>query len=67
MPQRRSTIALVTEVLSNWDELERLCREHLFAVNWAPVRRTTPRMKGLHPDYPNPKWKPNKAYDLDQN
>jgi hypothetical protein len=25
------------------------------------------RMIGLHPDPPNPKWRPNEANDLDRN
>jgi len=64
---RKKDDAVATTVLANWDELERLCKEYPFAINWGPVRPTTPRMKGLHPDFPNPKWKPNKANDLDQN
>ena len=26
-----------------------------------------PRIIGLHPDHPNPKWKPNRANALDRN
>ena len=58
---------LAKQALAKWKEMERLCRENPYAINWGPVRPTTPRMIGLHPDYPNPKWKPNKANDLDRN
>ncbi|MCL4205958.1 MAG: DUF4838 domain-containing protein [Pirellulaceae bacterium] len=44
-------------VRENWQRMERICQEHPYAINWGPVRPTTPRMLGLHPDYPNPKWK----------
>ena len=53
--------------MANWEEMERLCKEHPYAINWGPVHPATPRMNGLHPDYPDPKWKPNQANDLDQN
>lgn len=59
--------ALAKQVLANWAEMERVCEAHPYAINWGPVRPSTPRMIGLHPDYPNPKWKPGKAQDLDQN
>jgi hypothetical protein len=36
--------------LANWEEMERLCTESPYAINWGPVRPTTPRMIGLHPD-----------------
>lgn len=55
------------QVLSNWETMERLCQENPYAINWGPVRPTTPRMIGLHPDYPNPKWNPQQVKDLDQN
>ena len=64
---------IARRVRQNWDEMQRICEEHPWSINWGPVRPTTPRMLGLHPDHPNPKWKrtPNppakKADDLDQN
>lgn len=64
---RKKDGRIATKVLTNWEERERLCQEYPFAINWGPVRPTTPRMIGLHPDHPNPKWKPNKANDLDRN
>jgi hypothetical protein len=64
---RKKDDSVATRVLANWEERERLCQEYPFAINWGPVRPTTPRMIGLHPDHPNPKWKPNKANDLDRN
>lgn len=59
--------ALAKRVQNNWEAIERLCAEHPYSINWGPVRPTTPRMLGLHPDYPNPKFKPNRVGDLDQN
>jgi hypothetical protein len=59
-------------VRDNWEQMQRICEEHPYAINWGPVRPTTPRMLGLHPDYPNPKWKTGqktrtkKPDDLDQ-
>jgi hypothetical protein len=60
-------------VRKNWEQMESICQTHPFAINWGPVRPTTPRMAGLHPEHPNPKRnnpKPNRkppANDLDQN
>jgi len=64
---RTRDTAIAGQVLSNWKSMEQLCRDHPYAINWGPVRSTTPRMLGLHPDHPNPKWKPNATNDLDQN
>ncbi len=64
---RKQDDRIAKQVLANWKEMERLCQANPFAINWGSVRATTPRMKGLHPDYPDPKWKPNQANDLDQN
>ncbi|MCA9122732.1 MAG: DUF4838 domain-containing protein [Planctomycetaceae bacterium] len=64
---RKQDDAVAAKVLANWQEIEQLCQANPFAINWGPVRPTTPRMIGLHPDHPNPKWKPNNANDLDQN
>lgn len=58
---------IATEVLANWEAREKLCQQHPFAINWGPVRPTTPRMRGLHPEFPNPKYKPSNPNDLDQN
>ena len=58
---------LAKQVSDNWKEMETLVQANPFAINWGPVRPTTPRMKGLHPDAPNPKWKPKQVKDLDQN
>lgn len=54
-------------VIQRWQTIQQVCEKHPYAINWAPVRPSTPRMAGLHPDYPNPKWKPGKVDDLDQN
>jgi hypothetical protein len=53
----RQDASLAEKVCSNWQAMERLCQEHPYAVNWGPVRPQTPRMAGLHPENPNPKWK----------
>jgi len=50
--------AVAQRVRDNWQRMERICEAHPGAINWGPVRPTTPRMLGLHPDHPNPKWKP---------
>lgn len=59
--------AVAAKVLANWEVIQRLCEEHPYAINWGPVRPSTPRMAGLHPQHPNPKWKPKPAADLDPN
>jgi hypothetical protein len=43
----------------NWEQMQGICEENPYAINWGPVRPTTPRMLGLHPDHPNPKWERN--------
>ena len=63
---RKKDDSVAAGVLANWKQMESLGEEHPFAVNWGPVRPTTPRMIGLHPNHPNPKWKPNGANDLDR-
>jgi len=64
---RKPNDVVAKRVAANWTEMERICEEHPVAINWGPVRPATPRMLGLHPGNPNPKWKPNKVKDLDQN
>ncbi|MCX7009510.1 MAG: DUF4838 domain-containing protein, partial [Kiritimatiellaeota bacterium] len=54
---RKQDDALAAKVRANWTAMERLCAEHPGAINWGPCRPGTDRMLGLHPDYPNPKWK----------
>jgi hypothetical protein len=65
-----ATIAV--QVRKNWEAIERHCVEHPYAINWGPVRPSTPRMIGLHPDHPDPKLKKKpaskpRANDLDLN
>jgi hypothetical protein len=61
------------QVRKHCEQMESICQAHPFAINWGPVRPTTPRMAGLHPDHPNSKRNrqtPNRkppAADLDQN
>ncbi|MEX2577673.1 MAG: DUF4838 domain-containing protein [Verrucomicrobiales bacterium] len=58
--------SLADKALENWETMERLVEARPRAINWGPVRPATPRMIGLHPDHPNPKWKPDEVDDLDQ-
>ena len=39
-------------VLENWKRLEANARDHPYAINWPPLRPSTQRMTGLHPDHP---------------
>ncbi|MBL9090836.1 MAG: DUF4838 domain-containing protein [Planctomycetaceae bacterium] len=58
------------KVRRNWEAIERLCASTPYAINWGPVRPTTPRMLGLHPDQPPPKKKKSRqkvVNDLDLN
>lgn len=63
--------AVAQKVRDNWTAMEALCDANPFAINWGPVRPNGPRMLGLHPDHPNPRWKlqpdPKRPDDLDQN
>jgi hypothetical protein len=54
---------LAERVRQNWADIQRLCEATPYAINWGPIRPNTPRMLGLHPDYPNPKWKSTPAAD----
>jgi hypothetical protein len=63
---RKNDAVIAKKVLANWEAMEQLCAAHPYAINWGPVRPSTARMIGLHPDYPNPEWKP-RIEDLDQN
>lgn len=63
---RRSDPVIRDRVVSRWRKIQQLCEQHPYAINWGPVRPSTPRMAGLHPDYPNPKWKPDDVDDLDR-
>lgn len=59
--------SLAARVKANWQEIEKLVADHPHAINWGPVRPTTPRMAGLHPDSAKPKQKAKRTNDLDQN
>jgi hypothetical protein len=59
--------AVAAQVKENWRAIERLVNDHAYAVNWGPVRPTTDRTAGLHPDNPPAKAKPKRANDLDLN
>ncbi|MCB1229426.1 MAG: DUF4838 domain-containing protein [Verrucomicrobiae bacterium] len=60
---------LRSEVEALWRDVEANASGDPYAINWGPVRPTTDRMAGLHPDHPNRKWKknPKGPDDLDQN
>lgn len=57
------------KVLANWEAIQKIFDAHPYALNPGPLRPTTPRMAGLHPDYPARKWKPQpkseRPQDLD--
>jgi len=57
--------AVAAQVLKNWTAIEALVAATPYAINWGPVRPSTPRMAGLHPDYPNTKIKKARAIELD--
>ena len=59
--------AIGSKVRENWKVMEKICTDNPYAINWGPVRPIAPRMVGLHPDHPNPKWKPGEVKDLDKN
>ncbi|QIF01041.1 DUF4838 domain-containing protein [Roseimicrobium sp. ORNL1] len=63
--------AVAAKVLENWKEVERVIAEHPPAINAGPVRPITPRMVGLHPEYPDRAKKKKTAKkavdDLDAN
>lgn len=48
---------IAEQVRKNWKAMRQISEEHPYAVNRGPLRPQTPRMAGLHPDHPNPKWK----------
>ena len=60
---------LAKKVLANWEAIQKILDAHPFALNPGPIRPSTPRMAGLHPDYPARKWKPQlkpqRPQDLD--
>ena len=59
--------AIAARVRANWKAMEELCEENPHAINWGPLRPSTARMIGLHPDHPNPRRKRAQVKDLDQN
>jgi hypothetical protein len=59
---------VAAQVRANWQAMEKIAADNPYAINWGPVRPSTPRMAGLHPDYPDPKKKKvRKVKDLDAN
>ncbi len=56
---------VAAEVRENWAKIETLVAANPHALNWGPVRPSTPRMLGLHPDHPNPKHRQRPRKDLD--
>lgn len=59
--------AIATQVKDNWAAIEKLVAAHPYSINPGPIRPSTPRMPGLHPDFPPPKAKKKRVYDLDLN
>lgn len=49
---------IASKVLANWKAVQQILDTHPQALNPGPIRPTTPRMAGLHPEYPARKWKP---------
>jgi hypothetical protein len=64
---RANDSTLAAKVKENWMMIERLVEAHPYALNPGPIRPSTPRMAGLHPDYPARKVKPARAIELDLN
>jgi hypothetical protein len=62
---QKKDAAIAAQVKENWTQIESLIAAHPHAINAGPVRPSTPRMVGLHPDHPNPKAKKKKTNDLD--
>ncbi|HRK14621.1 MAG TPA: DUF4838 domain-containing protein [Prosthecobacter sp.] len=65
---KKKDAAIAAQVRKNWAVIEEHVAAHPYAINWGPVRPTTPRMAGLHPDSAPPK-KPKqvRVNDLDLN
>lgn len=61
----RKDDAVAAKVRENWVAIEKLAADHPYALNWGPIRPTTPRMAGLHPDSTPPKTKKPRVNDLD--
>ena len=59
--------AIAAQVKGNWVTIEQLVAAHPYAINPGPIRPSTPRMPGMHPDYPPAKVKKKRANDLDLN
>lgn len=49
---------IAKKVLANWEAIQKILDAHPYALNPGPIRPTTPRMAGLHPEYPARKWNP---------
>lgn len=64
---KQKDAAIAAQVKQNWVAIEKLVAAHPYAINWGPVRPTTPRMAGLHPDSAPPKLPKKRAVDLDLN
>jgi hypothetical protein len=59
--------AVANRVKANWETIAKLIEANAPAINAGPVRPTTPRMVGLHPDHPPAKAKKGqKIGDLDK-
>lgn len=64
---RKKDEAVAKQVRENWAAIDKLINTTPYAINVGPVRPITPRMAGLHPDYPPAKVKKVRTVDLDLN
>lgn len=58
---------IAAQVKQNWKTIDELIAAHPYALNPGPIRPSTPRMPGLHPDFPPAKAQKKRANDLDLN
>lgn len=64
---QKKDAAVAAQVKQNWVTIEKLVADHPYSLNWGPIRPSTPRMPGLHPDFSPPKIKKKRVNDLDLN
>jgi len=64
---KKKDATVVAQVKENWTAVEKLVAANPYAINWGPVRPSTPRMMGMHPDHPPAKEKKVRTNDLDLN
>jgi hypothetical protein len=57
---------VAARALKNWERVEALATGQDSGINWGPVRPSTERMAGLHPDHPPSKTSLRLLRDLDK-